>query len=475
MTSVAIYARQSEDVSEGVERQLARCRALVASRGWGVAREYVDNDTSASKERRNGTAWAEMLVDLERKTADVVVAVDIDRLLRSTRDLVRITETGARVLTVDGEIDLTTADGEFRASMLASLARFEVRRKSERQRRANEARAAKGRPTPGRRRYGYEVDGITPREPEAAIVRRMFQHVADGGSLRSLAIALRDEGVDPTPGRSWSTGRVRYILTNPAYGGSLHRFGEALPSEIIEPVVAPALAEEVRAILADEARRVTPGPKPRYLASGLASCGICGGLLFNLAKAYRCKADSSHPTIKREFLDDRLRREVALAFLTTPRDLLPGQRSAELAPLLADLHRNDAAASATAADRDEGLLSPTAARERLVALRDERLAIEAKLDAARVERSASASLADVAADLLGEAASVPLGDVFGPMADAVAARFAELDIDRQRDTVRGLLSVELHPGRDPRRVRVWHLVATHLNPDAAGIEDYDAV
>ncbi|WP_136709385.1 recombinase family protein [Agromyces sp. H66] len=470
---VAIYARQSEDVREGIDRQIERCEALAAVRGYDVVARYRDNDTSAFKQRGEGTEWARMLAALRRGEAEIVVAVDLDRLLRDPRDLATIIDTGARLLTVDGEIDLTTADGEFRASMLASLARFEVRRKSERQRRANEARAAKGRPTPGRRRYGYEVDGVTPREAEAAVVRRMFQHVAEGGSLRSLALALTAEGVDPAPGRSWSTGRVRYILTNPAYGGSVHRFGEALPSEIVEPIVAPALAEEVRAILADEKRRVTPGPTPRYLASGLVSCGICGGRIFNLAKAYRCKADSSHPTIKRELLDDRLRREVALAFLTTARDLLPGQRSAELAPLLDELRRNDAAAAATAADRDEGLLSPTAARERLVSLRDARLSIEAKLDAARVERSASSALADVAADLLGDADSVPLGDVFGPMADEVAARFADLDIDRQRDTVRGLLSVELYPGRDPRRVRVWHLIATHLNPDA--VEDYDAV
>lgn len=472
-SAVVIYARQSEDIREGIDRQVERCEALAAARGYAVARVFADNDTSAFRTRGEGTEWARMLAALRSGVAEIVVAVDLDRLLRDPRDLATIIDTGARILTVDGEIDLTTADGEFRASMLASLARFEVRRKSERQKRANEARAAKGKPTPGRRRYGYETDGISPREREASVVRRMFQHVADGGSIRSLALALEAEGVDPAPGRSWSPGRVRYILNNPAYGGAVHRFGEALPSAIVEPIVDPALAAEVRSILADDARRTTPGPKPRHLGSGLAACGVCGSLMFNLAGAYRCKASSAHTSIKREILDDRLRREVALAVLSSAQDVLPGQRSAELAPLLDELRRNDAAAAATAADRDEGLLSPTAARERLLILRDERLAIEAKLDAARAERSASSSLADVAAEVLADAESVPVGDFFGPMVDTVAKRFAALDIDRQRDTVRALLDVSVIPGRDPRRVHVWHLVATHLNPDA--VENYDAI
>lgn len=464
----AIYARQSEDVAEGIARQIARCRALAGARGYVVVDEYRDNDTSAFKARGAATEWSRMLSELAMGSADVAIAVDLDRLLRDPRDLATLIDTGARVLTVDGEIDLTTADGEFRATMLASLARFEVRRKSERQRRANEDRRSKGRPTPGRRRYGYETDGATPREPEAAIVRRMFAHVADGGSIRSLALALRDEGVDPAPGRSWSTGRVRYILRNPAYGGAITHEGMAIPSDSVEPLVDPELAAEVRAILAEEGRRTTPGPTPRYLGSGLAVCGAdgCDGLLMNLAGAYRCRASASHPSIKKDRLDDRLRREVARAFLDLGGDLGgesgPARR---LAPLVETLARNEAAAKATVEDRDEGLLPPLAARERLVELRAQRERIEADIEAVRADRSASSILAEVARDVLAATPSVFPMSGYSEMVDAVAARFAVVDLDRQRDVVRSLLDVTVYPGRDPRRVVVWHLIATRLNPD----------
>src|SRR5699024_12631080 len=77
---------------------------------------------------------------------ELVVAVDIDRLLRSTRDMNTLMDTGINVATVDGEIDLSTADGEVRAGFLALMARVETRRKSERQLRSNERRRAEGRP-----------------------------------------------------------------------------------------------------------------------------------------------------------------------------------------------------------------------------------------------------------------------------------------------------------------------------------------
>jgi site-specific DNA recombinase len=467
--TAAIYARQSESVPEGIARQVERCRSLAAARGWTVADEHVypDNDTSAFKARGASTGWGRMLAALDSREVDVVIAVDLDRLLRDPRDLATIIDTGASVLTVNGEIDLTTADGEFRATMLASIARFEVRRKSERQRRANEHRVASGRPTPGRRRYGYETDGVTPREVEAANVRRMFEHVAGGGSIRSMALALAAEGVDPSPGKSWSPGRVRYILNNPTYGGALHRGGEALPSGHVVPLVSAELAEEVRAILADEARTVTPGPKPRYLASGIAECGKCDGFMFNLAHAYRCKADSAHPTIKRELLDARMRDEVAAALLVAHARVADARAEAT-APLLAELRRNEAAVAATLADRDDELIPASLARTRLIELRDARQEIERRLETARVERSALSALARDAEELLDGLNDIRPADYFGPIRATVGERFAALDIDRQRDIARAVIQVTVNPGRDPRRVAVFHLLAEELNGDAGG-------
>ena len=207
-----------------------------------------------------------MLASADERTT--VIAVDLDRLLRHPCDLVDLIATKARVLTVDGELDLTTADGEFRATMLAGIARFEVRRKGERQVRVPRgARHAE----PGKRRYGYEVDGTTPRHEEAAVVRRIFEHIASGGSVRSIALALSEEQVDPGTARAWRPGRVREIANNPHYAVAMRYQDQVIESEHITRIVAPELAAEVRAILADPSRRTTPGSAPRHLASSGAA------------------------------------------------------------------------------------------------------------------------------------------------------------------------------------------------------------
>nr|BFF13488.1 hypothetical protein GCM10025699_47910 [Microbacterium flavescens] len=129
MTRVAIYVRQSQDHQEGIERQLTRTRALALSRSWTVSAEYEDNAASASKVRGAKSAWGRMLKDAEDGQFTHVIAVDLDRLIRSQRDMLTLLDLGLKIVTVDGEIDLTTADGEFRATMLTALARFEVARK----------------------------------------------------------------------------------------------------------------------------------------------------------------------------------------------------------------------------------------------------------------------------------------------------------------------------------------------------------
>jgi len=168
---VAAYVRASMDRKGDrwtVETQLRKIRALAEAKDWKVVEVYDDNAVSATKKRRAGTRWAEMLEDARAGKFSMVVAVDMDRLLRSTKDLNTLIDLGLRVVTVDGEIDLSTADGEFRATMLAALARFEARRKAERQIRSNERRRAEGIPTSAWKAFGWTRDGELIEEEAAA-------------------------------------------------------------------------------------------------------------------------------------------------------------------------------------------------------------------------------------------------------------------------------------------------------------------
>ncbi|KXC06420.1 recombinase family protein [Microbacterium hominis] len=259
----ALYLRQSKSDDEGIERQTERTTALATARGWTVAATFIDNDVSASKVRGPQTAWGRMLAASDE--LDVVIGVDLDRVVRSTRDLNTLIDHGLMLVTLDGEIDLTTADGEFRASMLAAIARFEVRRKGERQSRANAQRAAKGGVPKGVRLKGYTTAGeLVP--DEADVVRELFEGFSTGLTLRTLA-----RKYDLTP----ST--VRTLLTNPRYAGRRVYKGEIVGTGEWEAIVSGELFDSVNRRLADPARITnrTGSTARKHLGTSLFRCGEC--------------------------------------------------------------------------------------------------------------------------------------------------------------------------------------------------------
>ena len=445
----ALYFRQSLDVQEGIDRQRTRCRALATARGWIVAGEYSDNDTSATKSRGEGTAWARMLADASAGDFDVVVAVDLDRLLRTVRDLITLTESGAKVLTVDGEIDLTTADGEFRATMLAGIARFETRRKGERQKRATADRAAKGKRSGGRRPFGYDNDGVTVRGVEAIAIRDGYAALLAGVPLAEIARSWNAQGLvsgqqrqarsghkgEPSPFRPDS---VRVVLLNPRYMGKRSHLGE-----IVADAEWPALVEESTWRAADSMlrnpARHSGKRSGRYLLSGLAVCGVCGSTVHAGAnsrpgiRAYRCSGSTGHFARKAEPVEDYV-ASVMIARLSRAdaRELLANQSHPDAGALHDEANGARARLDALAVDFADGELTSSQLRAATGRLRERLGELEDQLaDAGRV-------------------------DILGPLiaADDVAAAWKSTPLARQRAIVDTLASVVLHPpGRGTRTFR----------------------
>lgn len=487
MTRAALYLRQSMDRdgrSEGIDRQRSRCRSLAESRGWDIADEYVDNDVSASKPRGAGTAWHRLITDAKSRRVDVVVAVDQDRILRGIGDLVTILDTGVRIATVDGELDLTTADGEFRATLAAGLARFEVRRKSERQKRANAHRRERLLPGGGRRAFGYSklragastdwpkrvaADGREwpdyghePLEPEAAAVRQGYAMLLAGATLRAIARAWNAEGLTTTVGHPFEAYSVRAVLSNPRYAGLVapprssdtasqsHNLALSdLPVGSWEPLVSPETWAAARDLLTDPARRSNPGALPRTLLSGIATCGVCGApVKAGATKAgtatYRCSA-AAHLSRKRDDADhfithvvlDRLARPDAVAILRRP-DAPDTDR------LRAELLEAKAGEANVLALVGRGLTTIDTATATLRDVRERIAKLEAALtDAGRV--NVLGSLVDSAEEA---------GDDYAARWGAVAAAWSGLDEDRQRAVVRKLVGIVMRsPGKGSRTPR----------------------
>ncbi len=155
-TRTAVYLRVSIDATGeqlAVSRQRDDCLKIAADRGWTVVREYADNSISASDRRKARPAYDHLVADYQAGTFDALICWDLDRLTRQPRQLEdwidAASERGLRLVTANGEADLSIDGGRMFARIKASVARAEVERKGARQSRALRQRAESGRPPLG--------------------------------------------------------------------------------------------------------------------------------------------------------------------------------------------------------------------------------------------------------------------------------------------------------------------------------------
>ena len=165
-----IYARQSKDSEDGIDRQLEKCLKLIADRGWDLVHApFTDNDVSATK-RRKRPAYELAMAMVKAKSTDVLVVAHMDRLYRRAAELETIIpvveQTGVLVVSTDGAYDLSTANGRMVARMLCAASQGEVETKARRNKDANVQSASNGeRNKSGCRPFGYCADRFTPMDP----------------------------------------------------------------------------------------------------------------------------------------------------------------------------------------------------------------------------------------------------------------------------------------------------------------------
>ena len=280
MTTV-IYRRQSLDKTGeglGIERQLKECQKVARARGWKVSDVLTDNSVSASKGGR--PAYTQLIDMMKSGAVETVIILRIDRLLRlndELEQLIQIVEQyPVRVVTAEGDVDLSTPQGRLIARVLVSVARNEIEVKSARQKLANQQKAAAGRPHGSRRPYGYEDDLVTIRECEADILREMARRVIQGHSYAEIAWWLNEAGKTTTLGKPWYPVTIRNLLMKPRYGGIREYRGEHFQAAW-EPVFNPEQWERLQ--LAMSVRRQHGQARPiarKYLLTGLVYCSRCG-------------------------------------------------------------------------------------------------------------------------------------------------------------------------------------------------------
>lgn len=309
----AIYTRISHDPtgeSLGVERQLDDCLALADSLGWDVVTRFDDNDISAySGKVRPG--FEALLDAIKRSEIDAVICWHTDRLYRSLKDLVRLLDVaaGVHIKTVrGGDLDLSTPTGRMLATILGGVAVQESEHKGERQRRANDQKAAAGKWQTANRPFGYTMTG-EPLEPEASMVKQAVADVLAGKSINAVAREWNAAEVPTTLGTTWKSSRVRRLLVSPRYAAlKVHR-GKVVGPGAWEPLIDEDTHKGLVAFVSDPARVTCTSYEKKYQGSGIYRCGRCGGLMRHAVagnprvRRYEC-IEHQHVTRRGEPLDE---------------------------------------------------------------------------------------------------------------------------------------------------------------------------
>ena len=262
----AVYTRKSTE--EGLDKefnslqaQREACEAYIASQrseGWVLIRDaYDDGGFSGGTLERPGLR--QLLADVEERLVDVVVVYKIDRLSRSLMDFTKLVEVfdraGVTFVSVTQSFSTTTSMGRLTLNVLLSFAQFEREVIAERVRDKIRASRQKGMWMGGSVPLGYVVQNrkLVVHEPDAAVVRSMFERFLHIGSATVLAQELRAEGVLTTKGRPIDKGYLYKCLSNRTYLGLAIHKGTAYPGEHA-PIISQDLWDNVHAILAENGR-----------------------------------------------------------------------------------------------------------------------------------------------------------------------------------------------------------------------------
>jgi DNA invertase Pin-like site-specific DNA recombinase len=393
--------------------------------------------------RDNASAWTgaerpdfeRLLTMLAAGQLRGVVAFHADRYTRQPGVFERLVSACEQ-----GRAQLHTAMGGHHADptmirIESALSWKESKVKSDRQKLHHGNLAREGRFHGGQRRYGYEKGMADIRESEAQWVRWLAQGVLAGRSLNSLTQELNANGARTVSGKEWRPGNVGTLLRGPHLAGLRKHQGDVIGAGTWQPILDQGTWEAVRTLLENPERRTSKSQARRYLLSGVALCGGCGGTMRGrsngtraTAPSYFCnacgvsrRADLVNKTVVLDWIIPRLEKLSPTGALEAP-ELVPDSRpalEAEMAQLDANLATLGAQAVLNGWAPEVVQGATQAATERKAEIR--------------------AQLADLA--LVDTQPSAVLEGATGPNAAAV---WASLDLDRQRAVVDLLCTVTIH-------------------------------
>lgn len=223
------YARYSTDLQreESIEDQLRNLRNFADARSWQILPAHIYADYGISGASTDRPALKAMIAAALTKPAsfDVILVDDTSRLSRNLAEAMHLKQqlefAGIRLIAVSQGVDSADDQADVIWTVHGLVDSLFLKELAKKTHRGMEGLALRGMHTGGRV-YGYRsipVEGggakLTVFEPEAVVVRRIFEMSANGKSLKKIAKQLNAESI-----RSLSLGpRSGTTLRRPAPSG----------------------------------------------------------------------------------------------------------------------------------------------------------------------------------------------------------------------------------------------------------------
>jgi DNA invertase Pin-like site-specific DNA recombinase len=257
--TVDLYLRLSVDREgkDSLERQEADLRAWAAREGLTVRKVWADAGKSGYKADVVRPGFNAAVAAITSGEVGALAVWKLDRLGRRGAGQIgllldQVEAMGGRLVFLQDHLDSSKTEQRLYLIIKSEQAREESANTSLRVKAKIAADVAKGYPKRGTRPFGWESDGVTLRESEAALVREAVRSVLDGGSMTKIAHdwnaagVLTDgmkrervgrDGVKRPARQLWTTTTVRQVLLRKRNAGILVHGGEERSDSRIEPII----------------------------------------------------------------------------------------------------------------------------------------------------------------------------------------------------------------------------------------------
>lgn len=362
MLRVALYIRVStnQQAKEGdsIPAQLAALREYVDSHeNYLNAGEYIDDGVSGTKNDRE--ELQRLLDDVKNDKIDKIIFVKLDRWFRSIKHYINtqdiLEKHNCNWLAIWEPIyDSSTPQGRMIINTMVNLAQFEAENTGSRIKQVFEYKAAQGEVLSGKILFGYCItDKHLALDPAAApIVRAIFEEYARNNSL---ADAVRLAG---DLGRVTDCRSIKRLLRNRKYMGEFRGNVNYCPAIIDKPTF-----DAVQIALA---RNIKQSQKRTYIFSGMLICSECGRRL----------SGTWHTTSRNGRVYHHVLYRCNAHYSPVPKCSQSGtisESSVEKAVLAAVKNEVDKITIEQSKPRQNGVKRATAAKEKAIARKLERL------------------------------------------------------------------------------------------------------